>query len=323
VKRAFSLSVKLLVSCGLILYLIARTDTDGVRGAFSRMTPWLFAAAVFLFVVSNVLGALQWHLLLRAQRLALPFGKSLVFYFVGMFFNNVLLGNIGGDAMRIYDIRRSTGQSSSGIAATLMDRFIGLLSTCFLALLAYPLIPDERRAWLVPALLPIWIGLFLLLAAGLSRRIGGFCENLFVRLPPAALGRLVSRLRRSIVVYRHRIGLLAGVWFISLIVQFSRILVYWLAGLALGMKTGLIYFICFQPVAAVFAALPISVGGLGVRETTMIGLFDSVGVEDNLTLAMSLLGYVAGILASLLGGVAFVFRRAEVGALSPGIGEQR
>jgi uncharacterized protein (TIRG00374 family) len=84
-----------------------------------------------------------------------------------------------------------------------------------------------------------------------------------------------------------------------------------MAGLALGMDPGLVFFVCFQPVAAVLAALPISIGGLGVREGTLVGLFSSVGIGRELATAMSLLGYIAGFLASLLGGIAFVLRRIE------------
>jgi nitrate reductase gamma subunit len=48
-----------------------------------------------------------------------------------------------------------------------------------------------------------------------------------------------------------------------------------------------------------------------VREGVLVGLFASVGVGQELSTAMSLLGYIAGILASLLGGIAFVVRRSQ------------
>ena len=121
----------------------------------------------------------------------------------------------------------------------------------------------------------------------------------------------VHHLRSSIMVYRHRGGLLAGIWMLLLAVQFARILVYFCAGLAVGMHPGLLYFICFQPVAAIIAALPISIGGLGVRENTLVELFHNLGIATEVSTAMSLLGYTAGILASLLGGIAFVIRRVE------------
>jgi uncharacterized protein (TIRG00374 family) len=313
VKRFLNTALKLLVTCGLIiyLYLVHDINLNALGTVFAGLVPWLFAAAVGFFVISNILGALQWYLLLQAQDLDISFRQALIFYLVGVFFNNVLPGNLGGDALRIYDIKRLTGKSSGGVAATFMDRFIGLFSSCSLALAAYPLIIDAERAWVVSVLIPVWLGLVVLLAMGLSRRLGGFLESLIGRFLPARLSDLVHDLRNSIVVYRQRGGLLVGIWAISLAVQSSRILVYFCAGLAVGMHTGLLYFVCFQPVAAIIAALPISIGGLGVRENTLVELFRSLGVSTEVSTAMSLLGYIAGIIASLLGGIAFVIRRVE------------
>ena len=321
-RRLLNTSLKLLVSCGLIFYLTRQIDLEGLGTAFVHLRLWLAAAAVMSFVLSNFLGAVQWYLLLRAQGLEISFRQALVFYHVGVFFNNVLLGNIGGDALRIYDVQRLTGAASAGVAATFMDRFIGLFSTCSLALAAYPLIAHTQGVWLTSVLVPVWLGLIALASVGLSRRLGGFLEDRILPFLPQRLGDLGRHLRGRIVVYRHRGRLLLGIWTISLTVQFCRILVYFLAGLALGMAPGLLYFVCFQPVAAVLAALPVSVGGLGVRENTLVTLFRSVGIQQEVSTAMSLLGYLTGIVASLVGGVAFVLRRVHRGpAPSAGVAE--
>jgi glycosyltransferase 2 family protein len=313
VKRALNIGIKLIVSIGLIAYLASGMNWQELGAIFAQIAPQYFVLAAFFFLVSNTLGSVQWYLLLRAQNLPIRFGQALVFYFVGVFFNNVLLGNIGGDAMRIYDIRRLTGESSGGVAATMMDRFIGLFSTCGLALAAYPLIVGtaSKSSLLVSVLVPVWLGLIVVLAMGLSRRIGSMIERLLLRFLPQVVGEMVGKLRRSVVVYRERVPLLAGVWCISLGVQFCRILVYWSAGMAIGMAPGLLYFMCFQPIAAVIASLPISIGGLGVRENTLVGLFGGLGFAPEVSTAMSLLGYLAGIIASLIGGIAFVLRRVE------------
>lgn len=310
-KPALSVAIKLLVSAGLLYYLMLRSDLDTFAGVFAQTEFSLFGVAVLCFVASNALGALQWFLLLGAQELHVSFRQAVVFYWIGVFFNNVLLGNIGGDAMRIYDVRRLTGQISAGVAATVMDRFIGLFSACSLALLTFLLVAEVRSAGLVSILFPVWVGLLLLLAMGLSRRAGSFLERQAARVLPPRLADTVSSLRRSIVIYRYQPGLLLSVWLVSLSVQFFRILVYWLAGLAVGLGAGLAYFVAFQPVAAVVAALPISIGGLGVRENVLVGLFHQIGASDDATFAMSLLGYSAGIVASLLGGIAFVIRKVE------------
>ena len=317
--------IKLCVSIGLIAYLFSQMALADLADIFAQTQPGRFVGAVLFFVLSNCLGAVQWYLLLRAQDLPVSFRQALVFYFIGVFFNNVRLRNIGGDAMRIYDIRRLTGESSGGIAATVMDRFIGLLSTSTLALLAFPLIFDGAefaavftartgrhlaQLW-VPVLGLVWLGLVGVLSVGLSRRLGQLADVTVLRLVPARLRELINHLHNTISIYRQRLGLLAVIWIISFGVQFSRILVYYCAGLALGIDAGLVYFICYQPVAAILAALPISLGGLGVREGVLVTLFGTVGVDREIATAMSLLGYIAGIIASLIGGITFVVRRVE------------
>ncbi len=310
-KTALNTLLKLAVSIGLLYYLALQTDLGGLGAAFAATVPSLFLLAVAFFVVSNGLGACQWYLLLRAHRLPIGYGQATVFYLTGVFFNNVLLGNIGGDALRIYDVRRLTGRTIGAAAATFMDRFVGLLATCSLALIACFTVPEVRVPGVISVLVPIWGALVLLLAMGLSGRIGRFLEIMATRLLPDRIGRKASSLRESMAVYRSKGWLLLGVWVVALGVQFSRVLVYWSAGLAAGLHAGLIYFIAFQPVAAVIAALPISIGGLGVRENIFVELFGSVGAPESRAFAMSLLGYAAGVVASLLGGVAFVVRRVQ------------
>ena len=310
-KRVLSTIVKLSVSAGLLYYLLMRSDLEVLARVVADASGQFLVVAVLFFVLSNALGALQWHLLLKAQQLPIRFGQSLIFYWLGVFFNNVLLGNIGGDALRIYDIRRLTGEGTGGAAATFMDRFIGLFSTCSLALVAYLLVAEVRAAKLVMVLFPIWLALVVLLCMGLSRHVGWFLERQAQRFLPERVTRLLHDLRLSIVVYRHRIGLLLCLWVVSLGVQASRILVYWMAGLSVGITTSAMFYVAFQPIAAIIAALPISIGGLGIRENVLVELFGSVGTPERLAFAMSLLGYGAGIVASLLGGVAFVLRHVE------------
>lgn len=310
-RTAGDLVAKLLVSGGLLYWLIAQSDLATFANILQHTNVGLFVLAAGFFVLSNALGAIQWFLLLRGQALAISLRQVVVLYWVGVFFNNVLLGNIGGDAIRIYDMRRLTGETSRAAAATFMDRFIGLFSTCCLALGACVLVAEVRRPGLWSVLVPVWAALVCLLAMGLSQRLGALVERVVYHLLPMRIARIFEELRRNVVVYRHKAPLLILVWCVSLSVQFSRILVYWTAGAAVGLEVGLRYFIGFQPVAAIVAAVPISVGGLGVREGVLVELFGGIGVEESLAFATSILGYAAGILASLLGGIAFIVRRIQ------------
>jgi uncharacterized protein (TIRG00374 family) len=320
--RTFSdIAAKLLVSGGLLYWLLAQSNLTTFANILQRTEVWLFVLAAGFFLLSNALGAFQWFLLLRGQALVVSLRQAVVFYWVGVFFNNVLLGNIGGDAMRIYDMRRLTGETSRAAAATFMDRFIGLFSTCCLALGACVFVSEVRRPGVVTMLVPVFIALIFLLAIGLSRQLGYLVQRVLHRLLPSRVAGILQELRQNIVVYRHKAPLLVGVWTVSLGVQFSRILVYWAAGAAVGIEVGLRYFVGFQPVAAIIAALPISIGGLGVREGVLVELFGGIGVEESLAFSTSILGYAAGILASLFGGVAFVIRRIQPTSVTASSGD--
>ena len=310
-KAILNILLKLLVIAGLLFYLISQVTLNDFEDEFSETAPLFFLLAVGFFVISNGLGACQWYFLLRAQKLQIKFGQAMIAYWIGVFFNNVLLGNIGGDALRIYDVQRLTGDLRGAAAATFMDRLIGLFATCSLALAALFIVDTIRESGIVSVIAPVWLGLIALFAMGLSKRIGNFLDSIIAQILPFRIGRLVCKLRRSIFVYRHKSLVLLGVLSMSLTVQFARILVYWAAGLAVGLQISLIYFIGFQPVAAVISALPISIGGLGIRENIFVELFSRTDVSESAVLAMSLLGYTAGIIASLLGALAFVARRIK------------
>ena len=157
--------LKLLVTGGLVYLLVRHLDMEALGAAFISVTPSVYVLAVACFVLSNFLGAVQWFLLLRAQNLNVSFLQALVLYHVGVFFNNVLPGNIGGDAMRIYDIRRLTGESSGGLAAPVVGRVDGLRAPSARAAKA----PGERRHEAAPPGDPAPAGQRHTLRAGRAR----------------------------------------------------------------------------------------------------------------------------------------------------------
>ena len=61
---------------------------------------------------------LQWLLLLRNKGIVMGFGRAFTLYFVGMFFNNFLLGTVAGDAVKVALIKSGNESGSAGLAAT-------------------------------------------------------------------------------------------------------------------------------------------------------------------------------------------------------------
>ena len=115
--------------------------------------------AVVCLGLSNFTACLQWKLLLEKQDVHLGYGRLLKLYYVGLFFNNFMPGNVGGDAKKVYDIRMQGGQDTvgAGLTATFFDRLFGLFFITLFALtvgLLFFVHDEEQRAFMWPSL---WI----------------------------------------------------------------------------------------------------------------------------------------------------------------------
>ena len=135
-KKIIITILKIVVSTTLIIFLFLKLGFHDILSQFaSTKLGWLFIA-VFIFTLSNFLGAFQWYLLLKFRGINLPYSKIVSYYYVGLFFNNFLIGYIGGDAIRIFDVTKASNNSSDAISTVFFDRFIGFVLLTSLALFA-------------------------------------------------------------------------------------------------------------------------------------------------------------------------------------------
>ncbi len=312
-KRLLLTLLKVGISLALIALFLRRVEWRDLQTAFASADAAFCMLAVLLFALSNLLGAFQWRELLLTQGITLPVWRVISLYFVGVFFNNFLVSNIGGDAVRIYELKRLTGRGLPGFAATFLDRFIGLFTLICFAIVAYAFSPELWGPALWMPILALGCALLGVLVFGFSRRLSGFMLGIGRRIfPPRFIGFLED-VREGFMLYRHTYRMLGRVGLLAAGVQLCRIGVYYAAGHALGQEVGFQYFVIFIPLIAIVAAIPISFGGIGVRENMGVLLFGRVGMDPAPALAVMLLGYLSGIVASLAGGVVFVLRRLERG----------
>ncbi len=279
----------------------------------------LFVLSMLTFASSLILGSLQWRMLLKIVGIDLRLRRAISFYFVGAFFNNFLPANIGGDVIRAYDVYKDSGKINQSAAATLTDRLFGMIA---LGLLAVPCgiyiafrhttfgltYSDGLRMGLMTLgfiLLLIFV-VFLLFNKDFARRF----ERIFQPLIRIGGRQRLKDIYQCFEIYGANIGKLLPVVAIALVVQVLRVLVHYEISLAMGLDIDIIYFYLFIPIIAIFIALPISIGGLGVREGLGLILFcrvvDSLSGEQAVT--MEFLAYVVGILVSLAGGMIYLRR---------------
>lgn len=299
-KRWFNI-LKIVVSAGLMIYLLVFQVDLGQLWQVVRQARWAYlVAALVLMIAGTALRAVRWRVLLQALGIVVSLRRLVHLYFVGAFFNIFLPTGLGGDAVKMAELARSTKRTPEAIGTTLVDRATGLWVLFVLALLALPfsfdLLPQGWAPIIALGTLGGVIGGWVVMGTPLIPWIGGQ-----VRLPGQ---EKLERFYRSVSQLGYRAlgkACVVSLIFDLLLIAFNVLIAY---GLNVDQPLGI--FLLFTPIISFSLALPISIGGLGVREQTYVLLFGSLGVSDTAAAAMSLTNYaLTNLVVGLIGGILY------------------
>lgn len=264
---------------------------------------FLYAVLLFIFVMS--LGLARWNMLLKTIKQDLPLGRIFISYCGGLFFNVSLPSSIGGDIVRTTDLAIHTKDSSSILATVFLDRvlgFVGLALVSFLGFIwgyFYGLTYDTSL-FLFMALFAVI--LICVLGITFSRRIFRLINKIMVfKLLKDYFGKFHSYCHS----FRLQKGVLLKAVLLSVILQGSYSAVFYFVGLSLGIKLNIIHYLIFVPIIGSITILPISIGGLGLRDNAAVVLFSALGVAADRVVAMTLINFAFLFFIGIVGGIIY------------------
>jgi len=299
---------KLVVSTLLVAFVLSRLSLDEIRAAMEHPRWGWLLAAFAVYAVSAVGGALQWAWILKAAGIRAPVREICRLYFIGLFFNNFLPANIGGDAYKIVDLGRREQRATGVFCATLLDRLIGLTALTFLAVIF--LIGAALADIPLPGRALVMIPTALLLAAGLafllSRRLGQWLPRLAAGMGLGGLADWLERVTTEFALYRPRVRWLNGIFAFSLLVQTMRMVTHLLVAFGLGHALGwsqMVQLMVLVPMLALSLILPITINGIGLRESVAGQLLVFSGMGASQVVAMEVVAFLVQVVFSLQGGL--------------------
>lgn len=308
-KAIALLSLKVVVSVLLFAWAFRRVSWDSIGPVLGHANPaWVFAA-VLVLLTSHLLASYQWRRLLVTVGVELPFWKVAAYYHVGLFFNNFLPANVGGDLARTLDVARSGSTRTTALSTVLLDRLIGTVALGGVAVVStIPAIDHYHLAAAYGGVLAFFIAAVLMLRAVLEPRALAALEGVLAAIGLSSLSPALDRLSAQLATFRGQRRLLLELLCVALVVQIMRIGVHVLFARALGLHIPTAYFFLFVPLLAVIVSLPISLNGIGVREGAGILLFGMVGLDRGSAFALQFGTYLVAVGVSLIGGLVFLVR---------------
>ena len=309
--RKFVFIIQLFATLLLFWWLSSQLDTKEFSRLIYQTQLWpIIGLSIILQSLAFGLGSLRWLILLKAHQVPCNYWEVLSSYYLGVFFNNFLPTSIGGDLIRTLRLHLAGYALEPLIATSILDRIIGLIVVLVLGTVAlpfwhHPLLDDWMR-WIPIMLTMVTLAFFYLVLYLLDARLAHY-ERLFDR---PILRVLFQILQICCATHRSKGALLITV-VLTLLLQSLVVFIYNLLGEYIGITIPLpVYFISSLAVF-VAATLPISVGGLGVREGTLVGVLVFAGAEVHQATVLSLLYLAVLWAATLPGGCIFLITRFQ------------
>jgi uncharacterized protein (TIRG00374 family) len=286
-------------------YLVWKIDLSRAVDILADTKPVPVLAAIAIMTVTIWPMAWRWQWLLRAKGIDERMGWLTRAYFVSYAAGQVLPTAVGGDAVRIYETaRRHRGRGGPIAASILLERALGGAATLALAAVGFLLAIGKYDVGAY-----LWLELVFVvgtIVAGVlvfSRRAGPILAKGRPLLAPFRVDRLAAELYAALHSYRENVGLLFGVFALTIAVQALRVLAIWFSGEAVGIDISPRVYYVMGPLLFLVMLVPFTLNGLAVRESFFVSFLGNVGVGADEAFAAGFLFFLVTVAMSIPGAV--------------------
>ena len=292
-KKAGIIFVKIVITIILAKWIINSVDLKLFTNTINTITwPFIVVIMIVSFIDMSI-AALRWKVLMRPFKPSFSYIHLLYLSFVAHCYNMLVPGNIAGDVVRAL---------KTSVATVFLDRLIGMLGLVIIVLcgiiFSYPMLSELG---LMKYIVLVMLILSFISISILSRRIirkFRWISNL--------LGFLYEKIKDvvvSIQLYRNCYREIIEAFAATIGSHLLMITTVYLISRAIGCNAAYFHCLLFVPVIGLISTLPITIGGLGLREASYILLFTQVGATKEQALGMSLIYFMLLFVWAILGAI--------------------
>jgi arylsulfatase A-like enzyme/uncharacterized membrane protein YbhN (UPF0104 family) len=284
-----------------------------IQDQLSNIDPatfWLFVGlATGVKAIGMLSSMLRWQLMLRGQKIELPFMHIFGSFLIGRAIGTFLPSTAGLDGYTLFDASRFSGKTVEVAAAKFVEKVCGFSGVFLTFLVALPFgigIFGEYATFFAAVSIPISIGAIGGLVTILL--FPGIVQWVLTNVPLPAKNRIsgvVTRISTSASAYRAHPSLVFQILFLSFLVHFTTAVMYYFTALAIGAEGTDFWKITFGSSIQIFATVisPFTIAGEGIREAAQLLLLGNL-IGPAAAIVSAALGFWAAEAPTMLG---FVF----------------
>ncbi len=272
-KKLFKTILKITLTVIALYFVFSKVDIKDIESILKKVNLlYLFLAFIF-FNLSKILSSIRLNIYFKHIGVKISEIYALKLYYIGMFYNLFLPSGVGGDGYKIYILNKSHNiKLSTLITASLLDRVSGLIPLLFFASSLFIFSQFYHKfIWLDWLSLIGIITIFPLFYLINKLFFKGYLKIFFKTTLLGTLVQLFQLLSALFIVY------------------------------AIGYESSTIIFLTLFLISSVMAVLPISIGGVGVRELTFLYGLTLIGLDASGGVAFSILFFLITAISSFIG----------------------
>jgi hypothetical protein len=296
--KALVTLAKFAVSIGILVLLLRAQDLSSLKADLLAVKLDMLALAVLLLFAQTFVLCHRWILILRAMNVPFDWLAGWRILMVSIFFNQVLPA--GGDAVRIWMLRRHDVRWSPTISSIVADRFLGLLALSLVVLAGMPFLSSRTGE---NSLLLVVFGFVSAVCLGAMTLLTlDWLPSRITAGLPAKLVQLAMLVRGPLLAAKGRRTLIGS----ALLIPLLNIAACYVLALGLEAQLSALDAFVLIPLVNLLSATPISIAGWGLREGAMVAALGLAGLAADKAIAISVLLGLSGLIVGLFGGLVWL-----------------
>ncbi len=269
-------AVKLLAlacTAGILAAIYAHIDLSQLLHRLLDAHPGYFALALFLFIPQILVTSVRWRVMMARIR-PLDLGESIRMVMAGKALNALVPSKLGEMSKAYFLKMGAQVDMAQSVSAVILEKILDMGGLCTMLLMGIILTPESSEA--------VWLG------GAISAGVLVSMTLLFL-LPLGALGQLLSRggklagrvgqlltgWQAVLAGWKGRGGALPWILVLSVLLWGLHVLQIYLFFPSLRHPVPLAPALAYIPLGIVAGLLPITIGGMGTRDSALILLFST------------------------------------------------
>jgi len=296
--------LRVIAIAGPFVWIYIQIDYPTLLSTLSMLPSWV-VLPMLLLIPAMCLQGVRWWMLLRTCATDLSLGRTLEYHFAASFYSLILPGASAQEVVRAYLLSKSVDY---GVVwgSTWLSKLMGMIGWVFVGLVGFFIESHLLSYWnsqIGLVLLVAALGLLMAVCLSFSKRVTRLIRLLFERYLPATVVSSLSEIREAIFIFRlHKLTMFSAflltICLQALLVFGTALVVYAINGTFMFWSLAAILAL----VEVVVVVLPLTPGGVGIREGLIALLFNQVGLgieEIGIYIFLNTLGISVRLLGAI------------------------